>query len=122
MALSRKRMDDKALAERLEAMLVNTADGRRSVADDRQYPDLRLAVINRGLNAPAFVYNHPSLDSFSVAIKKLKTKDARVREVRDQFEQFTAELDAARENPIDSALWTGVEGRAARLKLVRGLL
>lgn len=122
MALSRKRLDDMALAERLEAMLINTADGRRSVADDRQYPELRLAVINRGLNAPAFVYNHPSLDSFVAAIKRLKTKDARVREVRDQFEPFIQELDAARGNPIDSAMWTGNEGRAARLKLVRGLL
>jgi hypothetical protein len=122
MALSRKQLDDAALAERLEAILINTADGRRSVADDRQCPELRNTLMSRGIEPPSLVFTHPSLDSFSVAIKRLKTKDERVRHVRDQFEPFIDNLNDRRPDAIDSAMWTGTEGRAARLRMVRGLL
>jgi len=122
MAFSRKQLDDRALGERLESILINTADGRRSVADDRQYPDLRNTLISRGLEMPALVLTHPTLDSFAAAIRKLATKDERVRQVRDQFEPFFDELDQRASSEADSTMWTGTEGRAARLKLVRGLL
>lgn len=121
-ALSRKQLDDRALAERLEAVLINTADGRRSVADDRQYPELRNTLLSRGLEPPALVFTHPSLDSFAVAIKRLKTKDERVRWVRDEFEPLFNLMDERQPQSIDSAVWTGNEGRKARLQLVRGLL
>jgi hypothetical protein len=74
------------------------------------------------MDPPALVFTHPSLDSFTVAIKKLKTKDERVRHVRDQFEPFFEVLDRRSPDSIDSTMWTGTEGRAARLKMVRGLL
>ena len=122
MALSRKQLDDVALAERLEAILVKTADGQRSVADDRQYPELRNTLLSRGIDPPAIVHTHPSLDSFSVAIKKLKTKDQRVRHVRGEFEPLFDMLKERAPEPIDAAIWTGTEGRAARLTMVRGLL
>jgi hypothetical protein len=122
MALSRKQLDDKALAERLEAILTNTADGQRSVADDRQYPELRNTLMSRGIDPPPLVFTHPSLDSFTVAIKKLRTKEERVRHVRDQFEPFFDALERRSPDAIDSTVWTGTEGRAAKLKMVRGLL
>lgn len=122
MALSRKQLDDVALAERLEAILVNAADGQRSVADDRQYPELRNTLLSRGIDPPALVFTHPSLDSFSVAMKRLKTKDERVQHVRNQFEPFFDMLNERTPDAIDSGLWTGTEGRVARLTMVRGLL
>jgi hypothetical protein len=78
--------------------------------------------MSRGIEPPSLVFTHPSLDSFSVAIKRLKTKDERVRHVRDQFEPFIDNLNDRRPDAIDSAMWTGTEGRAARLRMVRGLL
>lgn len=122
MALSRKQLDDKSLAERLEALLINTADGRRSVADDRQYPELRNTLLSRGIDPPMLVFTHPTLDSFAAALKRLGSKDERVRRVRDEFEPLFNLLDERQPDTVTSASWTGTEGRAARLQMVRGLL
>jgi hypothetical protein len=47
------------------------------------------------------VFTHPSLDSFSVAMKRLKTKDERVRHVRNQFEPFFDMLNERTPEAID---------------------
>ena len=55
--------------------LIITADGQRSLADERRYPELRNTPMSRGIDPPAVVFTHPSLNSFLAAIKRLKTKD-----------------------------------------------
>jgi hypothetical protein len=103
-------------------MLINTAGGRRSIADDRQYPELRNELLRRGLDVPELVSTHPSLDSFTASLKRIETKRERIQKVHDQFEPFLQQLGGSQPEPIDSAMWTGTEGRAARVKLVRGLM
>lgn len=119
---TRRQLSDEELADRLRSMLINNADGRHSIADDRQYPQLRNELLRRGLDAPDVLFTHPSLDSFNASMKRIATKPERVQKVRDQFEPFLQQLSQPRPEPIDSSLWTGQQGRAARLKMVRTLL
>jgi hypothetical protein len=120
---TRKQLTDEEIADRLRSMLINTAEGRRSIADDRQYPELRNELTSRGYDPPDLVFTHPSLDSFTASLKRIQTKPERVQKVRDQFEPFLQQLSQPRPpEPIDSSLWTGQQGRVARLKMVRTLL
>lgn len=115
-------MDDYAIADRLESIMVNTADGRRSVADDRRYAELRNTLLSRGVTAPSLVATHPTLDSLSAALKRSKTKAERIRIVRDEMERFLLALKEQQVLAVDAAIWTGIEGRAAKAKLVRSML
>jgi hypothetical protein len=119
---TRKQATDLEVAERLRSMLMNTAEGRRSVADDRIYPELRNALASRGYDLPSLVFTHPSLDSVTAALKRISGKAGRAEAVRDELNPFLDMLREPRSEPVDSAVWTGQEGRTAKLKLVRGLL
>lgn len=119
---TRNQLTDEELADRLRSMLINTAEGRRSIADDRQYPELRNQLLRRGLDPPDVVFTHPSLDSFTASMKRIGRRPERVQNVREQFEPFLHLLSEPRPEPIDSSLWTGQQGRVARLKMVRTLL
>lgn len=119
---SRKRLTDAALVARVQSILINAAEGRRSIGDDQQYPDLRRELKRRRLDTPPLVSAHPSVDSFSAYIKGIETKRERVERVR---EEFSAVLDAVENGSAaatDASAWTGEPGRVARLKTVRTLL
>lgn len=118
---SLKQMSDEALVERLQSILINAAEGRRSVGDDAGYNKLRRELVRRPLNVPHLVTTHPTVDSFAAFIRGINDRRDRVRKVREQFEPLFRALEAS-EDQIDAAIWTGTTGRAARLKIVRKAL
>lgn len=116
-----KSLNDLELTQRVQSILINAAEGRRSVGDDAQYADLRKEFLRRRLDAPGFVKTHPSVDSFNAQIKGTSNKVDRVAQVRDQFAATLVSLEAvsAGEN---SAAWTGIQTPTTKLKAVRALL
>ena len=108
------------LLERLESILINAAEGRRSLSDDRQYPTLRKELSKRGVVEPTLVVTHPTVDSFSAAIKGIADRKERVLRVRRDFTPSHHWLTNPEET--DSASWTGSPDRVARLRVVRTLL
>lgn len=115
-------LDDLELVQRLQSILINAAEGRRSVGDDSQYSELRKEISRRSMQAPAFVRTHPSVDSFTAHIKGIKDKVERVSQVRDQFETILNSIDSADKATATSDSWTGIEAPAAKLRAVRALL
>lgn len=119
---SLKQRSDAFLAERLQSILINAADGRRSVGDDSQYPNLRRELLRRTGAAPPLLTTHPSVDSFSAYIKGIRGKPARVQMVREEFGTFLEALNGQSSSLADASTWTGIENRSARLSAVRNLL
>lgn len=115
-------LNDLELAQRLQSILINAAEGRRSVSDDSQYTDLRKEFLRRKLEVPGFVRTHPSVDSFSALIKGTRSKADRVSQVRDQFDATLNGLEKIDAVDTDSSAWTGIQTPAAKLKAVRALL
>lgn len=119
---SLKQRSDAFLAERLQSILINAAEGRRSVGDDSQYPTFRREFLRRTDAAPPLLVTHPTVDSFSAYIKGFKSKPARVQMVRDEFSSLLEKLAGKPQTTADPATWTGIESRADRLRTVRNLL
>jgi hypothetical protein len=69
---SLKELSDQAIVERVQSILINAAEGRRSVGDDAQYDKLRRELIRRPFSTPPLVSTHPSVDSFSAFIRQLE--------------------------------------------------
>jgi hypothetical protein len=115
-------LNDLDLTQRLQSVLINTAEGRRCVSDDGQYTSLRKEFLRKKLEAPAFLRTHPTVDSFSAFIRGTRSKAARVDRVRDQFADMLTALERQGAPTTDSSAWTGIERPAARLKAVRALL
>jgi hypothetical protein len=110
------------LAQRLQSILVNTAEGRRSVGDDAEYPELRGELIRRKLVRPKLLSTHPTLDSFSAHMRNTGDKRQRAVMVREDFEPLLASLAEDVAPDSDSSGWTGKRSRAARLEAARALL
>ena len=111
-------LDVGEILQRLQSILINAAEGQRSVGDDAQYGDLRRELDRRRFGSPRFVSLHPTVDSFAAYIKGIKDRRQRVKLIRDGFEAAinpSSEVEV-RVNPSS---WTGVQSRAARLGLVR---
>ena len=119
---AKRPWSDEAVGQRLLSMMVNAAEGRRSVSDDRQYQELRNALVTRGFNPPDLVFTHPTLDSFSASIRRIENKSDRVQEVRAQFEPFLQSIGETGGQEARSSDWMGITSRAARLQAVRTLL
>lgn len=122
-ARSLRQQTDSALADRLQSILINAADGRRSIGDDDQYPKLRREFLKRGHDVrPPLLATHPSVDSFSAYIKGVGDKPARVQRVRAEFKPLLALLNADSAIAVDSSAWTGISSRKERLIAVRSLI
>lgn len=117
-----RQRSDAFLAERLQSILINAADGRRNIGDDNQYPNLRRELLRRVSAAPQLLTTHPTVDSFTAHIKGIKGKPARVQMVRDDFSALMAELPRQDPAAVAASAWTGIEGRAEKLRAVRNLL
>lgn len=115
-------MSEANLAERLQAILINAAEGRRNVGDDSQYPDLRRELIRRSVDVPSFLLTHPTVDSFTASIKGVPSKPERVERVRNDFSPLLQSGGEEGISGVDSSSWTGEPSRAVRLKTVRTLL
>jgi hypothetical protein len=119
---SRKLLSDSALVERIQSIFINAAEGRRSVGDDREYPELTKEVRRRKLEQPTLVKTHPSVDSFVAAIKGTADQRERVQRIRDDFGWLLMSLASRKQGGADAAAWTGPIDRVSRLKVVRQLL
>jgi hypothetical protein len=119
---SLKQVSDAFLAERLQSILINAADGRRSVGDDSQYPNLRRELLRRVSSGPPLLSTHPSVDSFSAYIRGIRGKPARVERVRSEFSPLIDAVSGPIISSIESSDWTGVESKTERLLIVRNLL
>jgi hypothetical protein len=121
---SLKQLSDEALVERVQSILINAAEGRRSVGDDAQYDKLRRELARRpfaGIGLPQFVSTHPTVDSFSAFIRGVDDRRERVKKVREQFEPVFRAIEGIRDL-TDSSAWTGNRDRTARLMVVRKAL
>lgn len=118
---SLKQLSDEALVERVQSILINAAEGRRSVGDDAQFDKLRRELIRRPFRTPQFVSTHPTVDSFAAFIRGIEDRRERVKRIREQFEPVFRSLEGS-SDPVDSSIWTGAQDRAARLKVVRRAL
>ncbi|WP_162875646.1 hypothetical protein [Sphingomonas crusticola] len=110
------------MAERLQSILINAADGRRSIGDDNQYPNLRRELLRRVRAAPQLLTTHPTVDSFTARIKGVNGKPARVQMVRDEFSALMAALPGQDSTAVAASAWTGIESRTEKLRAVRNLL
>lgn len=117
------RIDDdlETLIQRLQSILINAAEGQRSVVDDRQYPELRRKLSKLG-NMPGLVSTHPSVDSFVAFIKGIDGRPARVERVRQEFGPLFQNPDEFGSNDVSSENWTGVSRPPEKVKAVRTLL
>ena len=118
----REELSDAAVFERMQSILVNAAQGRRSVGDDRQYPELRRRMLVRAVSMPHLVSIHPTLDSFAAYINGIDDRSERVRRIREEFSPALAWSGTMTEPASDSSRWTGQQSRVARLKTVQTLL
>ena len=110
------------LVQRLLAILINAAEGRRSVSDDNQYPNLRGELRRRSQILPKLLLTHPTIDSFTAEIRGISKKTDRVRRIRNEFAGLSQAQHSAGHEATDAADWTGVQSRPARLKAVRNLI
>jgi hypothetical protein len=102
-----KQMDRSVLLDRLESILVNAAEGQRSVGDDRQYSGFRRELLRRKGGIPNLVLTNPSVDSFYAFIRKIADRPQRVDHVRKDFALING--DPERTGPdVDSRTWTGI--------------
>jgi hypothetical protein len=115
-------MSDEALVERVQSILINAADGRRSVGDDAQYNKLRRELIRRPLNTPQLVSTHPTVDSFAAFIRGISDRRDRARLVRKQFQPLLQAVNDQPQQVFDASAWGAPPSQGSRLRTVRSLL
>jgi len=119
-------LNDEAALNRLEAMMLNAADGRRSISDDRQYATLR-KLLRRGGDhkprVPSLIATHPTLDSFCAFIKGVADRRERERIVRADFhgEETPGAIAQESASVIQASSWTGNPSVAQQARIVRTL-
>jgi hypothetical protein len=106
-------------SKRLQSILINAAEGRRSIADDRDYPKLRGELLKGQVELPPMVVPHPTLDSFVAYIRGIEDKRERVALIRAEFKNH---VDGNASGYIDSEGWTGPKRPAEKLYAARTLL
>lgn len=111
-----------AIAERLQSILINAAEGRRSVSDDGQYSQLRRKLDLGSVAMPEMLRTHPSVDSFSAYIKGIKDKNERVEKVRQEFGPLLGLAERQSNTGASADAWTGIESGIARVRAVKSLL
>ena len=111
-----------ALAERLQSILINAAEGRRSVSDDGQYSQLRRKLDLHSATMPELLRTHPSVDSFSAYIKGIKNKTERVERVRREFGPILGQAEKPARPDASAGAWTGIESGIERVRAVKSLL
>lgn len=116
-----KRPDYRETVERTQSILINAAEGQRSIADDRQYPPLRKELLKWVDETPRLVATHPTVDSFVAHITRYDPPE-RVRLVRQDFKRALNGIRQRAGEGVDSSKWTGEQSRGARLRTVRTLL
>lgn len=112
----------KAIAERLQSILINAAEGRRSVSDDGQYSGLRRKLDLNSAAMPDLLRTHPSVDSFSAYIKGIKNKKERVQQIRQEFGPLLGLAENVPNTGFNADAWTGIESGIARVRAVKSLL
>jgi hypothetical protein len=117
----RTRLSDADLFERVQSILINAAEGQRSIADDRAYKELKGQWRKRDLPLPHMVATHPTVDSIMASLKGLPSKRDRVGRVREDF-IAVAHPPASASEIIEAVGWTGSPDRVARLRTVKTLL
>lgn len=120
-AVSIREWTDEAVAQRVQSIFINAAEGRRSVGDDQQYPNLRRELIRRRLNTPPLVSTHPSVDSFAAYIRGIDRPE-RVPKVREEFEAIFLPTEEASAPVFDAAEWGAPPSEGSRLRTVKRLL
>jgi hypothetical protein len=115
-----KPLTHSAILERLQSILINAAEGQRSVADDRQYTRLRAQVRTMPFEPPRLVTTHPTIDSFMAAMRGIADRRARVAAIENEFRPLLRLVSD--DGAVDSSTWTGQPARTARLKVVGSLL
>jgi hypothetical protein len=115
-------MSDELVAERLQSILINTAEGRRSISDDAQYNTLRRQLARRSFSVPSLIATHPSVDSFAAYIRGIRDRRDRVKKVREDFAPLFRAIEGAESPRFDSEAWTGPKRPVEKLKAVQTLL
>ena len=116
---SLKELSDQVIVERVQSILINAAEGRRSVGDDAQYDKLRRELIRRPFSTPPLVSIHPSVDSFSAFIRGIADRRERVVKVRQDFEAALRPEDDTPGLTFDSSTWGAPPSQSSRLRTVR---
>lgn len=111
-----------AAAERLQSILINAAEGRRSVSDDGQYSRLRRKLDLKSTKMPKMLQTHPSVDSFSAYIRGIKDKKERVERIREEFGPLLGLAEKPSDTNTAAGAWTGIESGIARVRAVKSLL
>jgi hypothetical protein len=111
-----------AIAERLQSILINAAEGRRSISDDGQYSQLRRKLDLHLATTPELLRTHPSVDSFSAYIKGINSKRERVKRVRHEFGPLLGLVEKPSNTDSSAGAWTGIESGIARVRAVKSLL
>lgn len=119
-AQATRSLSDAAIVARVQSILINAAEGRRSISDDTQYPALRKQIARRRLGSLPLLQTHPTIDSFAAYINGIPDTRARIAWLREQIEPLLRSLED-RDGSIESSSW-GAPSRAGRLKIVRELL
>ena len=119
---SNRTLSGSSLVERVQSILINAAEGQRSVGDDCNYTGLRKEMQRRFPRPPELVSTHPDVNSFAAYIKGINDRRERVDRVRKDFSPLLRQLGDAAKVEVESADWTGIEGRGAKLATARQLL
>lgn len=135
--------DDLEVVLRLQAILLQAAEGQRGPGLDREYRDLRRALLadpSYEMVIPKFVRRHRDLESLWPTFKSFSPKwEPRRQEVREQCEPLLAEAErmVASENVVfsdhleaevvhrpgfDASAWTGAASPAERVLAVKTLM
>lgn len=110
------------MLDRVQSIMINAAQGQRSVSDDRQYGTLRRELMRQSPDAPTLLTAHPTVNSFYASISRHPDRKARVEEVRAAFDPL---LDQVLQPPADhheASAWTGLDTKASRLRAVKNLI
>ncbi len=118
----RRQLDDAAILERLQSILVNAAEGQRSIVDDREYTGLRREFWTRKQPRPRVVSTHPTVDSFAAFIRQIADRRERVAMVRAGFKPPFEPIRKPVEPAISADAWTGPKRPVERLQAARTLL
>ncbi|QNN66045.1 hypothetical protein H9L12_06025 [Sphingomonas rhizophila] len=115
-------LSNRRAVERLRSMMVNVAEGQRSISDDRQYQTLRTIYMRqRRLTAvgPELVKTHPTLNSLAAYFRANSDRKARVVEIMDDFSPLMELLTPSKAEGHESSAWTGREDIAQQARGVR---
>lgn len=117
------RYSDSELVDRLRSILLNAAEGQRSVGDDRAYTQIRKTLDRRSVGLPRAVSLHPTMDSFGTFLKELPDRDARKNYVREDLRDLQRLIDdSAKAQPAETSTWTGIQSPVEQVNAVRALL